>query len=1125
MDCKIDRRYSEKNIAKKKDIGTDEVEKIINNLNLEDVYRRRNPLLRRYTYFKPNSKTASRIDFWLSEKTLDPLITNTGIKHAVRTDHASIECIIKTSKQEKGPGYWKFNNSLLDSELFNKTFLAFWDGWKNNINKYKSKREWWEVTKYKIKNIAIHVSKQISLKTKIQASILGKKLEQLKNSSNSNEDEIRKVEKELNDLWDKKTEGARIRAGAEWHEKGEKSTKYFFNLEKIKAQGKMWTQIKDSEGKIKHGIENILEEQVKYYSNLLTSEGWNEDEANKLLKNIEKKLTADEKNFCDKKITEKEVEKSIMALKCYKSPGEDGITAEVYKKIWPIIKPEFMQVIAEIEENKTLCDSMYRGIIALLYKCGHRDIIQNWRPITLLNIDYKIIAKIFAERLKKVLPSIISTDQKACIQGRQITETIRLIQDIIDKVDEDDTEGAIIFLDQQKAFDRVEWGYLDACLNKFGFGEYFCEAIKMLYKNAKSCINTNGHLSKYFNVTRSMRQGCPIAAFLYILQAEPMSETIRKSETIEGIKISLGNNQQEVRVASFADDTQLFHRSEKSIKEGFKILEIYSKASGAKLNMTKTKGLYIGQWKNKEPVFKDIKWVKNVSGLGAEFGYEINYEDLWLQKFAKFKKKITRWKDRDLTLYGKKILINSYILSSISYLAEIYSANVPQVFIKETNNLIREFLWGGKTWKVAQKNLAMKKEHGGLEIPDIDAYIQSKKIKWVLRIRFSETSRWNMLGKGYLRLLDNKFGRDFFILSCSSLTGLNSDKLPPFYKECLLSWINLKKKRIITTKQDVLDENLFGNHSLIHNDKPVLFQHWSKAGLQKINDIWDEKQNSWITSQELLQKLNIQRNWMAEYYRLKQAIPKKWVQLLQNEKIEEQKEPLYRYGKDLKLSENIILVNNSEIDPQKFKSKEIYYHCLYPVKIPKFIETWETKLNLEINWKEIFNILSTSIQENKQKQLHWKIIHRAIYTESKLASMGKSNGICKLCNDEVEDLQHLFYNCKQINNIWRSLENLISNKYGFDVLFGVCNILFGINEPILKDYNHLINLAILECKWQIWKNRNNVKFGKKESLSHLNIFENVKYACSKKLQLVSNLLNSKKYSTLKKLIESEDIFV
>ena len=211
-----------------------------------------------------------------------------------------------------------------------------------------------------------------------------------------------------------------------------------------------------------------------------------------------------------------------------------------------------------------------------MYKKGDRDDIKNWRPITLLNIDYKIVAKTFAERLKKVLPTIIHPDQKAFLPGRQITHTVRLVQDIIDQAEMEDEEGAIIFLDQEKAFDRVEWGYLDMCLKKFGFGPKFCQNISMLCKHGKSCVNTNGFMSRFFSISRSMRQGCPIAAYLYILQAEPMAQSIRSNDSIKGIQLPGINNQQtEVKIVLIADDTQLFHRSEESIKNAFSVLDTY----------------------------------------------------------------------------------------------------------------------------------------------------------------------------------------------------------------------------------------------------------------------------------------------------------------------------------------------------------------------------------------------------------------------------------------------------------------------------------------------------------------------------------------------------------------------
>ena len=121
----------------------------------------------------------------------------------------------------------------------------------------------------------------------------------------------------------------------------------------------------------------------------------------------------------------------------------------------------------------------------------------------LLNSDYKIIAKIVAERSKVVLPKLIHLDQKGFVKDRNISEANRLIQDVIEYTDREDEDGIIIFLDQQKAFDQVEWGWVDHVLNKFNIGEKFREWVQMLFKYAQTCIKTNGFVSKYFNISSS----------------------------------------------------------------------------------------------------------------------------------------------------------------------------------------------------------------------------------------------------------------------------------------------------------------------------------------------------------------------------------------------------------------------------------------------------------------------------------------------------------------------------------------------------------------------------------------------------------------------------------------------
>jgi hypothetical protein len=350
----------------------------------------------------------------------------------------------------------------------------------------------------------------------------------------------------------------------------------------------------------------------------------------------------------------------------------------------------------------------------------------------------------------------------------------------------------------------------------------------MLYKCSQSCINTNGFLSRFFQISRSLRQGCPVAALLYILQAEPMAQAIRNSAKIKGIKIPVVEKILEVKISMFADDTVLYHRTEQSIEEGFKIVNTYCKASGAKLNMHKTKGLFIGSWKQKEPAYKLIKWVNNFKGLGTVFGYSIDYEQLWMQKNFKFKKKILSWKHRDLTLVGKKLLIDSYIMSSISYMADIYPFCIPKKFLVETNNLIKTFLWNGNTWKIAQKSLSLKHPHGGINLQDLDSLILAKQAKWLVRIHFSKLDNWNAYGKSILSSFDQTYDIEDFPMKCSNLEGLDLD-LPPFYKTCLSAWCKLSAKKLIIDKNTILEQHLFGNIHISSRKRSFFLSHLVKT--------------------------------------------------------------------------------------------------------------------------------------------------------------------------------------------------------------------------------------------------------------------------------------------------------
>ena len=144
-------------------------------------------------------------------------------------------------------------------------------------------------------------------------------------------------------------------------------------------------------------------------------------------------------------------------------------------------------------------------------------LLKNWRPITLLNSDYKIAAKAIANRLQNVLPNLINSDQTGFPKGRFIGENIRLIDVLINHTAARSIPGLLMFLDFEKAFDSVEWSFIWKTLSSFNFGSSLINWIKLSYRSIESCVLNNGWASSYFTPERVVRQGCPLSPYIFIL--------------------------------------------------------------------------------------------------------------------------------------------------------------------------------------------------------------------------------------------------------------------------------------------------------------------------------------------------------------------------------------------------------------------------------------------------------------------------------------------------------------------------------------------------------------------------------------------------------------------------------
>ena len=265
-----------------------------------------------------------------------------------------------------------------------------------------------------------------------------------------------------------------------------------------------------------------------------------------------------------------------------KTPGTDGLPADFYEVFWKDISDYLVDSINYAFGKGQLSVTQRRGIIKLIPKKDTEpDLIKNWRPIALLNLncDYKIAAKAIANRLKRVIPKLVNSDQTGFIKGRFIGENIRIIDSVLNFTGAKNIPALLLFLDFEKAFDSLNWPFIQKTFKHFNFGSSMINWVKTFYDNIESCVQNNGWSSNFFQPERGVRQGCPLSPYLFILCVEVLAEKIRNTKDIKGIFI----HQNEIKISQYADDTTLIlDGSKKSMTLSLQVLERFRTVSSLK---------------------------------------------------------------------------------------------------------------------------------------------------------------------------------------------------------------------------------------------------------------------------------------------------------------------------------------------------------------------------------------------------------------------------------------------------------------------------------------------------------------------------------------------------------------
>ena len=261
---------------------------------------------------------------------------------------------------------------------------------------------------------------------------------------------------------------------------------------------------------------------------------------------------------------------------------------------------------------------------------------------------------------------VIHSDQTGFIKGRYIGENIRLIEDVMEYTKVHNIPGILISLDFKKAFDSLEWRYIMNTLDAFNFGTSLKRWISKFCTNIESAVINNGFLTNWFKPSRGVRQGCPLSPFLFILSAELLANKIRQDTKIKGIKIL----ENEIKISQFADDTNLLCADLETVKEVLKLVDEFGRLLGLTLNVKKSKAMWLGKWEKNKNNPLNLKWMRStmrILGVHVSYNERENNELNFNLKMREMQTNSDIWRARNLTLFGKVMIIKSLGLSQLVY--------------------------------------------------------------------------------------------------------------------------------------------------------------------------------------------------------------------------------------------------------------------------------------------------------------------------------------------------------------------------------------------------------------------------------------------------------------------------
>ena len=831
--------------------GTERLRATMEAASLQDVWRQRHSQQRQYTHhsFLPGGGVSSaRLDRWLLSEQAAGWVQTVEHRYGGPGDHAGV--LLRWTPPDLPPlgsGGWRFPTYLLHAPSTQPLLLAAALEAAQAVLAAPDKVRAWEVLKFKLRALADRLHRDATRSRYAR-------LKQAHDAAQAAHAQFAATPQDPIALQDMLTAQAQLKAvmhsfaqerkeGAEGYYavNGENvGSRWFYELKHVQQwQSNVIEQLavsSDAQPQRMSGsqAQRLLSAAASRRFSADAPEGLfrrpgpasaaKAAAQQRLLAGLQRRLTVQDRRRQqaegpegDGKLTEQCIESALARTQSGKMPGSDGLTYEVYKVLWPAIGEAFVaaanQAFADFEASQDpacLPRSWLEGIICLMYKgkALPKWVLSSYRPITLLNCDFKLLSLATAGRMAPAAAFLTSLLQTAFVDGRDIADNALHHLTLDEFLAATQQPAALLILDLEQAYDRVDRSWLHAVVAAMGFGPKLCTWLQLLLCDSKAAATANGYLSDWFPVRNGLAQGSPLSPLLWALQLEPLTAHLQQLQQAGQLHSPhLPDGTAMPPVMHHADDTKLLVSSlQADAAAAMDAVQVYALASNAKVHPGKCKGKVLG---THAPV-----WGVH-AGTGVDFGQQPQpgvepppapkvlgvpltsdpqqaARETFVKRIAVLHALRVAWEPLLLSLVGRALVAKQVLANSLTYHAALVVC--PRELLTQVLDIIRRFVvWsplpedatgipGGNRAAVMRPGelvARLPKRLGGIALVDVAAHAAALQTKTVVRALGAGTRPWQRMWRWHLRRAA-PYGRPglWWVMSSAPLE-LCSAPLPP----------------------------------------------------------------------------------------------------------------------------------------------------------------------------------------------------------------------------------------------------------------------------------------------------------------------------------------------------------